>query len=62
MVVAAGIFAHVRARTSERPSPALSWMLTGTLLAAVVSEMLGRALHYEGLVRDGLNTVQYTLG
>ncbi|WKR22873.1 dimethyl sulfoxide reductase anchor subunit family protein [Actinomyces israelii] len=62
VVVAAGIFAHVRARTSERPSPALSWMLTGTLLAAAVSEMLGRALHYEGLVRDGLNTVQYTLG
>ena len=39
------------------PSKPLVWLLAGAFVLAVLTELLGRGLHYEGLVRVGINTV-----
>ncbi|MCI5825269.1 MAG: dimethyl sulfoxide reductase anchor subunit [Arcanobacterium sp.] len=57
-VVLAGVFAFMRARTSMKPNTVLTVMIAAAFATAVVSELLGRSLHYEGLWHVGLNTVQ----
>ncbi|NLI03687.1 MAG: dimethyl sulfoxide reductase anchor subunit [Actinomycetaceae bacterium] len=57
-VVIAGGFAFARARVTETPSGKLSFLLVTALLLAVISEVLGRNMHYEGLWHVGLNTWQ----
>lgn len=39
------------------PSKPLVWLLAGAFVLAVLTELLGRGLHYEGLVRVGINTI-----
>ena len=62
VVVLAGVFAFVRARSAARPSRVLAWIIVSAFVLAVVSELLGRGMHYEGLYHVGLNTTQYLLG
>lgn len=62
VVVLAGVVAFVRARVADRPSRVLVWVIVSAFVVAVVSELLGRAMHYEGLYHVGLNTTQYLLG
>ena len=62
VVVLAGVFAFVRARSAQRPSRVLAWIIVSAFVLAVVSELLGRGMHYEGLYHVGLNTTQYLLG
>ena len=62
VVVLTGVFAFMRARTADKPNRALAWIIGIAFVLAVVSELLGRGLHYEGLWHVGLNTTQYLLG
>ncbi|MCI6573862.1 MAG: dimethyl sulfoxide reductase anchor subunit [Actinomycetaceae bacterium] len=57
-VLLAGTFAAVRARISMTPHAVLTAMLIAAFVLALVSELLGRSLHYEGLWHVGLNTLQ----
>ena len=61
VVILAGVFAFVRARGADRPSKALAWIIVSAFVLAVVSELVGRGLHYEGLYHVGLNTTQHLL-
>ncbi|SPT53511.1 DMSO reductase anchor subunit [Actinomyces bovis] len=61
VVLVSGV-AYVRAKNAERPSHTLVWVLTAAFVLAVGGELLGRALHYEGLFHVGLNTLQAGLG
>lgn len=62
VVVLTGIFAYIRAHGEETPSTPLVWIISSAFVLAVVTELLGRSLHYEGLYHVGLNTAQYLLG
>lgn len=62
VIVLAGVFAFLRAHTSETPSKALAWIIVGAFVLAVITELLGRGMHYEGLWHVGLNTSQTLLG
>lgn len=57
-VVGAGVFAFTQIRLHSQPTTALTVLLCGSLLLAFISELMGRAVHYEGLWHVGLNTVQ----
>ena len=57
-VIAAGVFAFTQIRLHEKPTTTLTMLLSGALLVAFISELMGRAVHYEGLWHVGLNTVQ----
>lgn len=57
-VIGAGVFAFTQIRLHSQPTTTLTVLLCGSLLLAFVSELMGRAVHYEGLWRIGLNTVQ----
>lgn len=57
-VIAAGVFAFTQIRLHEKPTTTLTALLCGSLLLAFISELMGRAVHYEGLWHVGLNTVQ----
>ena len=61
-VILAGIFAFIRARDAVTPSRALATIIVLAFALAVISELLGRGLHYEGLWHVGLNTPQTLLG
>lgn len=62
VIVLAGVFAFLRAHTSETPSKALAWIIVCAFVLAVITELLGRGMHYEGLWHVGLNTSQTLLG
>ncbi len=62
VIILAGVFAFMRARDADRPNKTLAWIITLAFVLAVVSELVGRGLHYEGLYHVGLNTTQYLLG
>lgn len=57
-VIAAGVFAFTQIRLHEKPTTTLTALLSSALLLAFISELMGRAVHYEGLWHVGLNTVQ----
>lgn len=57
-VIAAGVFAFTQIRLHEKPTTTLTALLCCSLLLAFISELMGRAVHYEGLWHVGLNTVQ----
>lgn len=57
-VVGAGVFAFTQIRLHSQPTTTLTVLLCGSLLLAFISELMGRAVHYEGLWHVGLNTVQ----
>lgn len=57
-VIAAGVFAFTQIRLHSQPTSTLTALLSSALLVAFVSELMGRAVHYEGLWHVGLNTVQ----
>lgn len=57
-VVGAGVFAFTQIRLHSQPTTDLTVLLCGSLLLAFISELMGRAVHYEGLWHVGLNTVQ----
>lgn len=57
-VIAAGVFAFTQIRLHEKPTTTLTVLLCSALLLAFISELMGRAIHYEGLWHVGLNTVQ----
>ncbi|WP_299295338.1 DmsC/YnfH family molybdoenzyme membrane anchor subunit [uncultured Mobiluncus sp.] len=57
-VIGAGVFAFTQIRLHTQPTTTLTVLLCGSLLLAFVSELMGRAVHYEGLWHVGLNTVQ----
>lgn len=62
-VILAGIFAFIRARDAVvTPSRALATIIVLAFALAVISELLGRGLHHEGLWHVGLNTPQTLLG
>ncbi|MDT3766643.1 dimethyl sulfoxide reductase anchor subunit [Gleimia hominis] len=42
--------------TSRRPARALVWGLGAAFVFALVTELIGRGMHYEGLIHVGLNT------
>ncbi|EFU80809.1 dimethyl sulfoxide reductase anchor subunit family protein [Mobiluncus curtisii] len=60
-VVGAGVFAFTQIRLHSQPTSTLTVLLCGSLLLAFISELLGRAVHYEGLWHVGLNTVQHVI-
>ena len=60
-VVGAGVFAFTQIRLHSQPTTTLTVLLCGSLLLAFISELLGRAVHYEGLWHVGLNTVQHVI-
>ncbi|WP_279105340.1 dimethyl sulfoxide reductase anchor subunit family protein [Mobiluncus curtisii] len=60
-VVGAGVFAFTQIRLHSHPTTTLTVLLCGSLLLAFISELLGRAVHYEGLWHVGLNTVQHVI-
>ena len=62
VIILAGVFAFIRARTATTPNTSLAWIITTTFLLAVTTELLGRGMHYEGLWHIGLNTTQTLLG
>ena len=62
VIILAGVFAFVRARSADKPNKVLAWIIVTAFILAVVTELLGRGLHYEGLWHVGLNTSQYLLG
>lgn len=62
VIVLAGVFAFVRAHTADTPNKALAWIIVCAFTLAVVTELLGRGMHYEGLWHVGLNTSQTLLG
>lgn len=62
VIVLTGVFAFVRARTTDKPSSVLAWIIVTAFILAVASELLGRGMHYEGLWHVGLNTPQTLLG
>ena len=57
-VIGAGVFAFTQIRLHTQPTTTLTVLLCGSLLLAFISELMGRAVHYEGLWHVGLNTVQ----
>lgn len=57
-VIGAGVFAFTQIRLHSQPTTTLTVLLCGSLLLAFISELMGRAVHYEGLWHVGLNTVQ----
>lgn len=57
-VIGAGVFAFTQIRLHSQPTTILTVLLCGSLLLAFFSELMGRAVHYEGLWHVGLNTVQ----
>ena len=57
-VIGAGVFAFTQIRLHSQPTTTLTALLCGSLLLAFISELMGRAVHYEGLWHVGLNTVQ----
>lgn len=57
-VIGAGVFAFTQIRLHTQPTTTLTVLLCGSLLLAFFSELMGRAVHYEGLWHVGLNTVQ----
>ena len=56
-VVLVVLAARGNALANKTPTRKLVTLLTICLVLAVATELLGRGLHYEGLVRDGINTV-----
>ena len=62
VVILAGVFAFVRARNESTPSRALAIIIVTAFVLAVITELLGRGMHYEGLYHVGLNTTQNLLG
>lgn len=60
-VVGAGVFAFTQIRLHSQPTTTLTVLLCGSLLLAFITELLGRAVHYEGLWHVGLNTVQHVI-
>ena len=62
VIILAGVFAFVRAPTTNTPNKTLAWIIPTTFLLAVITELLGRGMHYEGLWHVGLNTTQTLLG
>ncbi|MFT3944268.1 MAG: dimethyl sulfoxide reductase anchor subunit [Ancrocorticia sp.] len=62
VVILAGVFAFVRARNDTTPSRNLAIIISSAFTLAVVTELLGRGMHYEGLWHVGLNTAQTLLG
>ncbi|WP_194785566.1 dimethyl sulfoxide reductase anchor subunit family protein [Actinomyces haliotis] len=62
VVVLVRFVAYQRAKDSVRPSRGLVWTIAITYVLAVATELLGRAIHYEGLYHVGLNTLQTGLG
>ncbi|EFL93819.1 dimethyl sulfoxide reductase anchor subunit family protein [Mobiluncus curtisii] len=60
-VVGAGVFAFTQIRLHSQPTTTLTVLLCGSLLLAFISELMGRAVHYEGLWHVGLNTVQHVI-
>ncbi len=60
-VVGAGVFAFTQILLHSHPTTTLTVLLCGSLLLAFISELLGRAVHYEGLWHVGLNTVQHVI-
>lgn len=62
VILLTGVFAYMKARTANQPNTSLAWIITTAFILALASELLGRALHYEGLWHVGLNTAQTLLG
>ena len=61
VIILAGVFAFVRARNETTPSRTLAIIITTAFILAVITELLGRGMHYEGLWHIGLNTTQTLL-
>ncbi|MFT0847510.1 hypothetical protein VR010_07110, partial [Actinomycetaceae bacterium L2_0104] len=62
VVVLCGVFVFVRARRASSPSRVVAVLIVCAFVLAVITELLGRGMHYEGLYHVGLNTTQYLLG
>ena len=62
VIILAGVFAFVRARTADTPNKSLALIIVTAFVLAVATELLGRGMHYEGLWHVGLNTTQTLLG
>ncbi|WP_172191596.1 dimethyl sulfoxide reductase anchor subunit family protein [Actinomyces faecalis] len=62
VVILVRFVAYRRAKAPEHPSTALVWTIVVAYVLAVVTEMAGRVIHYEGLYHVGLNTLQSGLG
>lgn len=62
VVVLVRFVAYKRAKNSVRPNHGLVWTITIAYVLAIGTELLGRAIHYEGLYHVGLNTMQSGLG
>lgn len=62
VVVLVRFVAYQRAKDATRPSHALVWTIVGAYLLAIVTELMGRAVHSEGLFHVGINTLQTGLG
>lgn len=59
-VVLAGIFAFTKISRQD-PNDDITVLLFGSLFLAIVGELMGRAIHYEGLWHVGLNTMQHVV-
>ncbi|WP_216382336.1 dimethyl sulfoxide reductase anchor subunit family protein [Arcanobacterium phocae] len=57
-VVIAGVFAFNQAKLATTPNKILIAVIVIAFILAVVSEFMGRSIHYDGLWRAGLNTWQ----
>lgn len=62
VVVLIRLVAHQRAKECSQPSRVLVWVMIVACIMAVVTELMGRAIHYEGLFHVGINTLQTGLG
>ena len=62
VVVLVRFVAYRRAKAPEHPSTALVWTIVVAYVLAIVTELAGRVIHYEGLYHVGLNTLQSGLG
>ncbi|QJC22711.1 dimethyl sulfoxide reductase anchor subunit [Arcanobacterium buesumense] len=61
-VVISGVFAFNQARMSAIPNRILIAVIVAAFVLAVISEFMGRSIHYDGLWRAGLNTWQTITG
>ncbi|MDO4665842.1 MAG: dimethyl sulfoxide reductase anchor subunit [Actinomycetaceae bacterium] len=57
VVVVLALAVRKRSELTEKPSAKLTWIVTFSFALALISELLGRGLHYEGLIRSGINTL-----
>lgn len=61
-IVIAGVFAFNQARLAASPHKVLIILIVAAFVLAVISEFMGRSIHYDGLWRAGINTWQTIAG